>query len=397
MANKDNNTKRVAAGKSEERNVLKGGMRDARYLFSIMESEVIPLIIVKRAGAIVDITPAAAAIAGYSRDELVGQDIKLYLPQEDRESFIQSMREKLEESGMCHGETAVIRPDGKRKEVEFTAGLLYEDYYLGMLVDITEKKEVSRLRDEFIYVISHELRNPLATIRASIDLLNYSFRERTAHIEHLYVKGEIPEECYRGYFKDIDRLKTVLNSLEQISSLMDEMVQLTSIEMEKVVLKRKPFKMGEMLSSVVDSMQVVACHHSIVLELEEEAAGQVVEADPTRIQEVVTNLVSNAIRYSPAGGEIVLRAKKEVDQLLVSVEDEGIGIAEEEKERVFERFYMTSKAKDLDLDGLGLGLYISKKIMELHDGRIWLESEEGKGSKFYFTLPITQQPRKENG
>jgi signal transduction histidine kinase len=238
-----------------------------------------------------------------------------------------------------------------------------------------EMSEANRLKSEFISVISHELRSPLTYV--------YGFSEILAN-------------------RDVstEQLKHVASSIHRESELMlrmvEELLDLSSIEQGKYPINPEPIDLGVQVARTVERAQPTATNHTLVAESPPDL---VVMADPNRLQQVILNLVNNAVRYSPNGGTITVRAAVEDTptgrpaMARVDVADQGVGIPPHELQRIFERFHRVDNELKKKVRGSGLGLSICQAIVEGHAGRIWVESEVGKGSTFKFTLPLAAGAR----
>lgn len=248
----------------------------------------------------------------------------------------------------------------------------------GCLVsDITRQKEVDRLKTQFISTVSHEMRTPLTGIFGYLELL-------------LYRK---PNETLSA-----DWLNRIYQEVFNLNKLLDELLDLSRIEAGRLELHKERVQLENLVREVLVSVERMTNSakagypetqvkkHEIQLEIEGELP--LVNADRTKITRVFNNLIQNAIKYSPNGGLIQIKLKRQDNQILVSVSDEGLGIAEEEQAKIFNRFYRTRESQQRKIRGNGLGLSIVKSIVELHQGAVWLESSPEQGSTFYFTLPI---------
>ncbi len=241
-----------------------------------------------------------------------------------------------------------------------------------VLRDISQLQELDRLKDRFISTVSHELRTPLANLKLYLSLL------RTGHAERQEAYLEVMQ-------RESDRLGRLIDDLLQISRLQDRSGQ---------VLVREAIDIHRLIQNVVESNAVRAQQeqHSLVYEPLAETL-PVIMGDAEQIERALTNLVSNAIRYTPAGGSIVVRSALEeagqsgTDWVIIEVEDSGIGIPPVDLPMIFERFYRGTNVSPT-IPGTGLGLAILKDIIELHDGHIEVESQEGRGSTFRIRLPI---------
>lgn len=219
-------------------------------------------------------------------------------------------------------------------------------------------------RDEFLAIVSHDLRNPLGTISAWVEL----FLEEKTNLDPDFKNG----------------LDLIKRNADAALRLIRDLLDMESIAAGKFMLKSESHRIDKILQESVQNCGHMAYSKNINLTLNCETEAEVV-CDHDRILQVLSNLIGNSVKFTPEGGSIFLSAKINETELLVAVRDTGIGIAAEKQEVIFERFAQLAKK---DRQGLGLGLYISKLIIEAHQGRLWVESALGQGSTFSFTIPV---------
>lgn len=229
-----------------------------------------------------------------------------------------------------------------------------------------QMKALVKVREEFISIASHELKTPVTSIKAYAEIVQESFEE---------VSDPDNAELMRKMNDQIDRLVKLITELLDTTKISEGQLQLNLQELE----------LGELIRERVEDLQRISAGHTLIMDL---CSVPRVRADKERIIQVLTNLISNAIKYSPRGGEVHIGCTDKGQEIQVSVQDQGIGISQEMQEKVFERFFRAGDAQVQTLSGMGLGLYITAGIIQRHGGRIWVESEPGKGSTFYFTLPF---------
>jgi len=183
------------------------------------------------------------------------------------------------------------------------------------------------------------------------------------------------------------------SQINKLTLLINDLLDATKIEGGKLQFQESVFTFSDLVDDIIEELQRTTAKHTIKKELR---ADLKVLGDRERIGQVLTNFLSNAIKYSPDANEIIVKAFPENDRLTCSVQDFGIGIAKDKISKVFERFFRLSDNKVHTFPGIGLGLYISSEIIKRQGGKIWAESEEGKGSTFYFSLPLSRQPNVEH-
>ena len=227
----------------------------------------------------------------------------------------------------------------------------------------------SRNKSEFLASMSHELRTPLNGILGASELLDQG------------LFGDLnPKQ--REYVGDIRQSGT------HLLRLIEDVLDLSRIEAGQFELHREPIEVAALMHSCASVVRGLASSRSLELSVVLPDTPLLLEVDRRRITQVACNFLSNALKFSPAGGRVVFRAWREAGEAVIAVEDEGVGIPAELQERIFEKFYRVST----DQEGTGLGLPLAKQLLELHGGRIWLESESGSGSRFYFALPLAESP-----
>ncbi len=226
-------------------------------------------------------------------------------------------------------------------------------------------------KDEFMSVASHELKTPITTIKASLQVLQRQ------------VERQVDESILLVF------IKRAILQINKLSTLIGDLMDNTKIQSGKLRLDISSCTMDEIIAdSILHGFNL----ENIIIE---NTVTEPVEVDRIRIEQVLTNYISNAIKYSPGSDKILLRVNTEGDSVKVSVRDFGIGIAREKTPYVFDRFFRVNEAST-QFSGLGLGLYISAEIINLHQGRYGVESEEGKGSTFWFSVPFKHQPTNES-
>ena len=179
-------------------------------------------------------------------------------------------------------------------------------------------------------------------------------------------------------------INKVNQSVNKLTFLLNELLDVSKIHMGRLALSRTEINMHDFLPEALKSVQHITNNHKIILEQNVPVKARV---DAIRLEQVITNLVSNAAKYSPGKDKIVVKSSMAGDEIIISFKDDGIGIAAKNIDKIFDRFYRVDESSD-QFSGLGIGLFISSEIIEQHGGKIWAESAEGKGSTFYFSLPV---------
>jgi len=244
--------------------------------------------------------------------------------------------------------------------------------YIGACVDITEQKNLQKQKDDFIGIASHELKTPVTSIKGYTQVLE----------KMLLKKGDDREAAM------MSRMNAQINRL---TSLIGDLLDVTKINAGKLQFNDVDFAFNPMVKELVEDLRQAAAKHTIIENYNETG---MVHGDRERIGQVITNLVTNAIKYSPQADKIIIHTSVKNNEVILCIEDFGIGIPKEKQDKVFEQFYRVSGDMQHTFPGLGLGLYISSEIIKRERGRIWVNSNEGKGSMFCFSLPLNTE--KEN-
>lgn len=237
---------------------------------------------------------------------------------------------------------------------------------VGVMYDITENKLIEQQKDEFIGIASHELKTPVTSIKVFTEILLEQF-EKT------------------GDEQSVELMKKLNNQVDRLTELISDLLDTTKIADGRMVFKRERLDINELIREMIEDISRTTEKHNFLLQLQKIP---IVTADHERIGQVLMNLLTNAVKYSPEGGDIKVISEKMPGFIKVTVVDNGIGISTELKSRIFERFYRINNPAMQTYPGMGLGLYISAGIINRHGGNITVESEEGKGSAFSFTLPL---------
>jgi signal transduction histidine kinase len=237
---------------------------------------------------------------------------------------------------------------------------------LGIVQDITKEKDLQLQKDNFIAMASHELKTPVTSIKAYTQILE----------QMLLQKGEVKEAGM------INRMDTQINRL---TNLISDLLNLTKINTGKFEYHETYFDFNELVRQMAEELQPTSAKHTLTLALDNTVT---IFADRERIGQVITNFISNAIKYSPDADTVNISTTAQDDTIRFCVQDFGIGINAESIDKVFDQFYRVNNEKHQSFQGMGLGLYISSEIIKNEGGKIWVESVEGEGSKFYFSLPV---------
>lgn len=256
---------------------------------------------------------------------------------------------------------------------------------VAVLNDITSHKQIEKLKDEFVSVVSHELRTPLTAIKGYTQHLMRRIERRLREARQAQKKSGPLTEPPETY--DLRSLHIVQSQTEHLERLVNDLLDLSRVQWGELHLQYSNFYLADLLSERVQLAQVSAELHTIYLDIQVQDSRVV--ADQLRISQVVGSILDNAVKFSPQGRQVTVKLEEQNNDYLISVTDEGIGVSPEYFDHIFERFYRVRNIASRQYSGIGLGLFVAKAIVEAHGGNIWLSSNQGVGSTFYFTLPRT--------
>jgi PAS domain S-box-containing protein len=323
----------------------------------------------------------AEVIFGYKKEEVIGQSLAVLLPPH-RTKKLEEIRTKVQLAGVIRNlEVRRQRKDGVTIDVSLAVSPIGDKMeqpsgFLHLAKDITEKKryehrlkELDRLKSDFVSNVSHELRTPLTAIKGSVDNMIDG------------ITGTMNEKQTRY-------LTRIKSNADRLTRLINELLDLSRIEAGKIDLKPVNLALVSLAQEIADNIRPVAVEKLISLEVAAADGGTTAWADRDKIIQVLMNLIGNAVKFTPERGKVTVAVHKNGDRWVqISVADTGPGILPEEASRIFDRFYQIAQAEKQKAKGTGLGLAICKALVEMHGGKIWMESEVGKGSTFSFTLP----------
>jgi len=335
------------------------------------------IYILDRAGRIVSFNRKAEEITGYTVEEVRGQSYTLFLPpgperKKARRAFLKNMRGQPDKT-----ELTIIRKDGREVILELSTRPIWQGGQIvgiqGIARDITERKELERLKSDFISTVSHELRTPLTSIKGYVDLV---------------LAGDVgpltPEQK--------EFLTIVSQNTTRLTELINDLLEIERLESGKIEFEFAELDLAEVLENVARSLHVNAEQKGLEF-LTEIPSGLKVRGDRDRLTQVFLNLLSNAIKYTPAG-TVELRAHQEDDAVVVEVRDTGIGLSESDLQKLFQKFFRSDNPYVRKVGGTGLGLSIAKAIVERHGGTITVTSQLGQGSTFTVRLPALARPER---
>jgi two-component system, OmpR family, sensor histidine kinase VicK len=337
---------------------------ERRKLSSVLSYMTDGVIATNRRGRVILINEPAAKLLNVSRETVLSQSIVTLLGIEEKYTFEDLLEEQ--ESVILdystHNDHYILRANFSviQKETGFVNGLIT------VLHDITEQEKIEIERREFVANVSHELRTPLTTMRSYLEALE---------------DGAWKDEEIAPNFLDVTRTET-----ERMIRLVNDLLQLSKMDSTDYQLTKEWVNFIKFFDRIIDRFDLTK-ENNVTFYRDLPDKTIFVEIDEDKLTQVLDNIISNALKYSPEGGLVTFKVEEREENIIVSVTDEGVGIPKENISKVFERFYRVDKARTRKLGGTGLGLAIAKEMVKAHEGNIWADSIEGKGTTIYFTLP----------
>jgi PAS domain S-box-containing protein len=354
-----------------------------RY-FSLYDLAPVGYVTVSETGLILEANLTAATLLGVARGDLVKQPISLFILKEDQDIYYLH-RKRLFETGqpqMC--EIRMLKKEGTPFWAHLEAAAAQEadsaPICRVILSDISERKQIeakkveiealrqiNQAKSELLANVSHELRTPLTSIKGYIETL-------------------IETDVNWSKVEQLEFLSSANKETDRLTFLIRDLLDMSRLDSGKMVLDKRSYLISEILDSASGVISVIAAKH--LLKIIQATDLPPLQVDKIRIDQVITNLVENATKFSAQGSLIVIEVKAVNDTLVFSVEDKGEGLSQKAVDNLFNRFYQAERVVSGKTRGTGLGLAICRGIVEAHGGKIWVESEKGKGSRFSFSLPL---------
>ena len=310
---------------------------------------------------------------GYSAKEVVGKSYSIFFTKEDtRHNVFKKSLATAAKKGRSIVEGIHVRRNGSQFWARSFISLVKQGkkttpFFVLITQDITHEKALEDRREEYIGIASHELKKPIATL--------------SLYSELLAKRLELDRDK-----KNLQMLRDIQGQAGRLVTLVDDLLTVGKIEADKLELHKVVFNPKIFISQIIRDFQQSNVGHKVVLS---GTLARPVRADKERIAQVFINLLTNATKYSPSGSKVLVRVRRQKNKCVVSIQDFGSGIAKKDQKDIFTRFFRVNDMGARSPSGLGLGLYISKGIMKKHRERLWVESVEGKGSTFSFTLSLS--------
>lgn len=341
---------------------------------SIVKASPTSIIITDNKGNIEYTNPKFTQLTGYSLDDVIGKNPRIlksgHTKPEEYENLWKTIKIGKEWKGEFHNkkkngdlywELASISSI-KNNHNKIT-------HYIAIKEDITERKLLEQQKDEFLNIASHELKTPITSIKAY---------------------GQILQNLItRNQFEKAGELLLKLDyQTNKLTVLINDLLDITKIQAGNLQFRNDYFNFNSLLNDIVEDMQRTTKRHKLIKELSDDT---IIYGDKNRIGQIIINFLSNAIKYSPQANKIIIGTKPNHKNLIFFVKDFGIGIPDNSKDKIFDRYYRLESVNKTAVTGLGLGLYIAQQIALKQHGRIWYENNETKGATFYCSLPTKKQ------
>ena len=330
------------------------------------------LLLIDREGIIRTCNFTLANMLGLHRGQIIGQSVHSPTMPPNLAGVTASTTHRAR-TGVLASEVLIEAPRPRVLQVFATTVVDDQQDPIGevrLIHDVTKERELEQLKDDFFSTVSHELRTPLFSIQGFAQLM--------------LEEEDLDKKTHKEFLETIRRQATQLG--EMVNNLLD----LSKFDEGKLVLEKAPLFLSDIISQTILKLQGFAHQEKIKLVSSLPAHLPIIQGDKQRLEQVLTNLIGNAIKFSQPGDSVTINASVRDGNILVQVKDNGIGIAEEDLGSIFSRFYQAGNKNERSAMGSGLGLHIAKTIVEGHSGKIWAESVAGQGSTFSFSLPISQ-------
>jgi PAS domain S-box-containing protein len=316
-------------------------------------------------GRIVEANLTGCQLLKTERQSLLKKNFAKFIIPEEADIFYLYRKKVMENGSRYARELTMQKSDGATFNAQLEGIKTGEGRIRIAVIDITELKKASRLKDEFIGMVSHEIKTPLTVIIGALSTVT-------------------AEGVTRPEAREL--LQDAIDHADILATIVDNLLELSRSQADRLVLQKEPTDVRGIAQAVVEKLRGKSSIHQLMVDIP--TGLPLVNVDPLRAERVLYNLVDNAIKYSPNGGEVKISARQEKENMIVSVSDHGLGISQDDQQRLFQKFQRLDVMVKRSIQGIGLGLNVCRILVEAHGGQIWVESKKGKGSTFFFTIPL---------
>ncbi|RZK73304.1 MAG: PAS domain S-box protein [Pedobacter sp.] len=358
----------------EKQNIeIKQAEEASAKLAAIVESSDDAIIGQTLDGIITSWNKSAERMFGYTASEMIDQPIFKLMPGERLDEGQQILNRINEGERIENFETQRLTKNNKLLDVSVTISTVKDPAgnikgLSKIARDITEKKQEEIRKNDFIAIVSHELKTPLTSLKSYIQILLAMAKKENAEF-------------------GINALSRAEMQINKMTNMVQDFLNLARLEGGNILVKKEPFALELLIEEALNETQFLTTNHTIVSNT---CSGISINADKEKLSQVLINLIGNAIKYAPNGGNITINCTQHGEKVRIAVSDEGVGISMADQKKLFNRFYRVKNEKVKNVSGFGIGLYLVSEIVRNHDSKIEVESEEGIGSTFYFDLEISK-------
>ena len=332
-------------------------------------------------GKITRINPTALHILGFTEAEMLGQWFPSTIIAVTENGSIVNIIDRPITKAFLTGKPVsekvyYLKKNGQRIPVASTVSpIIHNNRPIGAIDvfrDITLEYEIDRMKSEFISLASHQLRTPLSSIKTYSHMLSDGYMGEVTHAQR-------------------EALRTIINATNRMNELISTLLNITRIESGTIAVSSKMISVDKLVQDVVKDLEVQAGDKNIDITIKLPSTPVRVKTDSLIAKEILSNLIANSLKYTPEGGNIQVRVQRKKNSIVVVVKDNGVGIPKYSQDQIFTKFFRAPNVLKYETTGTGLGLYLVKGLTEQIGGRIWFESEEGKGSTFFLSLPTPKR------
>lgn len=334
------------------------------------------IVITDREGKIIYANKATEGITGYASKDIVGKKAgspEIWGGLMDNEFYQNFWKTILTDKQIFEGEIRNRKADGREYIAEIKVSPILDEnneviFFVGIERDITKSKEVDRMKTEFISLASHQLRTPLSGMKWLGEIL-------------------LNGEAGKLNENQQDVVKKIYTSNERMIKLVTSLLNVSRIESGRIIIEPEPTQLSDLVEEILSELKPKISEKQINIVTSYNPKQEEINVDKKLIGEVYSNLLTNAIKYTPNGGEVKIMISDRANDVITQISDTGYGIPKTDMNKIFDKFYRASNILKKDTDGNGLGMYLVKAIIESSQGKIWIESEENVGTNVWFTLP----------